>query len=204
MNVRIAALLIRGLVGGLWGLLAVIAAYMFYAWLPMFSLLFHPLIFAGAVPAAVLFSGKNVTAMRAVFIGLVSGLIYQLLSPISPLLASVLAGASLGGGLAENSDKPVAIPGLILRTLRGALILPLIILTGTIVSGPLYLITQAPLYHWLFWGTWVALGIRLISGPGNEGTKESNLTGNSTLRDFRSEAGKIVRELSELNFKLDL
>ena len=106
MKVDIFSLAARGILGGIWGLAAVISAYMFDAWLPMFSLLFYPLIFAGAVPLAVLYAGKDVPLLRAVSVGLISGLIYQLLSPVFPLFASVLAGASLGGGLSRNTEKP--------------------------------------------------------------------------------------------------
>ena len=69
MSLSITSLIIRGAAGAIWGLAAVVLAYMLGAWLPMFSLFFYPLIFAGAVPAAVLFSGRDVSAVRAVFVG---------------------------------------------------------------------------------------------------------------------------------------
>jgi len=93
MKVDIKSILARGILGGIWGLTAVISTYTFEGWLPMSSLLFYPLIFAGAVPLAVLFAGKDVPLLRAVSVGVISGLIYQLLSPVFPLFASVLAGA---------------------------------------------------------------------------------------------------------------
>ena len=204
MNLTMLSILIRGSVGGLWGLTAVVLAYVLEGWSPVLSALFYPLIFAGAVPAAVLFSGNKLPVMRVVFVGLVSGMIYGLLSPLFPLLAAILAGASLGGGLAQNSDKPGDSLALILSTLKGALVLPILILIGSIISGPLSIGAGAPPYQWLFWGFWSAVCVMLIRTKGeNEADHELVTCRRSGLDDFCSEAKEISREISELNLKLD-
>lgn len=204
MKLDIFSLLIRGAVGGVWGLAAVILAYMSSAWLPAFTFLFYPFILAGAVPAAVLFSGKKVSVSRAIFVGFITGLIYGLVSPIFPLIASILAGASLGGGLSHGTEKPGESLELILSTLKGAVVLPLIILTGSIGSALLDVLTHAPLYHWLFWGAWATLCIRFITGPGKDEPEKTCLPGKSALDDFRTEAAGLTREISELNIKIGI
>lgn len=204
MNLTMLSVLIRGSVGSLWGLAAVVLAYVVEGWLPVLSALFYPLIFAGAVPAAVLFSESSVPVLRAIFVGFVSGLIYALLSPLFPLIAAILAGASLGGGLARSSEEPGAFLALILNTLKGAVVLPVLILTGSIISGSIYILSQAPLYQWLFWGFWSSVGVMLISTRGKEATdREVARDRSSSLDEFGSEAKEITRELSELNLKLD-
>ncbi len=204
MKVHIKPLLARGVLGGVWGLAAVLAAYMFDAWLPMFSLLFYPLIFAGAVPLAILFSGKNVPVHRAVSVGLISGLIYQLLSPIFPLIASVLAGASLGGGLTCNTEKPGELLGLLWNTLKGSVILPLVIITGSFIGGSLYILTESPLVHWFFWGLWAVIGFTFIPCNGVR-DKDSfcEPLRHRGIDEFKEDARDIARELSKLNNNLN-
>ena len=93
---------------------------------------------------------------------------------------------------------------LILNTLKGAVVLPIVILAGSIISGLLSIVTGAPFYHWLFWGFWFVMGARFISGWSSGNTNhESVRPEGSAAEDFRSEAKEIVREISELNLKLD-
>jgi hypothetical protein len=200
MKVEIKSLLARGILGGIWGLTAVISAYTFEGWLPMSSLLFYPLIFAGAVPLAVLFTGKGVPLLRAVSVGVISGLIYQLLSPVFPLFASVLAGASLGGGLSHNAGKPGGLLEVILTTLKGSVMVPMIILTGSFLGESLYKLTESPMAYWYFWGFWAALGISLIPRARSKKSGPEHAPRNrSVLDDFKEDARDIKRDLSELN-----
>lgn len=204
MKLNIKSRLARGITGGVWGLAAVMSSYMFDAWLPMFSILFYPLIFAGAVPLAVLFSGYEVPILRAVFVGIISGLVYQLLSPIFPLAASVLAGASIGGSLTRSSEKPGELLGLLVNTLKGSVIVPLIILTGSLIGGPIYVLTQSPLAYWFFWGFWAVIGFTFIPGYGRrEQDKSSDLKGHRGLDEFKENAKDISRELSELSSNIN-
>lgn len=204
MKVDIKSRLASGVLGGVWGLAAVMSAYMLEGWLPMFSLLFYPLIFAGAVPLAVLFSGKDVTVFRAVSVGVISGLIYQLLSPLLPLFASILAGASLGG-LSGNAEKPGGQLGLIISTLKGSVIVPVIILTGSFIGGSIYMLTESPVALWFFWGFWAVIGISFIPNSAY-GEPERDCTGRrySPLDEFKEDARDITRDLSELNSNLNL
>lgn len=192
----------RGIAGAVWGAVAGFLAFMLAVWLPIIPLLYYPLLFAGAVPLALIYTGRRMSLLQAVFAGVVSGLIYLVLSPVFPLFASILAGASLGGGLSNNAESPGDVLNLILNTLKGAVILPIVILTGSIVSG---LINDAPLYQWLYWGFWTTVGITFIPGLCREVYKsvdENGITG--ALQGFRSEAKDISRELSELNNRIDL
>ncbi len=204
MKLNIKSRLARGILGGIWGLAAAISAYMFDAWLPMFSLLFYPLIFAGAVPLAVLFNGKDVPVLRAVLVGLISGLIYQLLSPIFPLFASVLAGASLGGGLTRNAEKPGEMLGLVLNTIKGSVIVPLVVLTGSFIGGSLYMFTESPLVYWFFWGFWAVIGVTFIlNSVFRDQHHDCEIRGHCALDDFKEDARDITRELSELNSNIN-
>lgn len=203
MRTGIKSLLLSGALGGVWGLAVVISAYMFETFLPMSSLLFFPLLFAGAAPAAVIFSGQPVPLLRAVAVGAVSGFIYQLLSPALPLLASVLAGAALGGGLSRSSGKPGDLLESVLSTLKGMVIMPALIISGSIIAGVLSGITGFPLLHWFFWGFWAVLGVSFIPrGYRNRPELQEVPVRSSTLEGFTQEVREIKRDLAELNTHL--
>lgn len=204
MKVDIFSLAARGILGGIWGLAAVMSAYMLDGWLPTFSFLFYPIIFAGAVPLAVLFAGKEVPILRAVSVGVISGLIYQLLSPVFPLFASVLAGASLGGGLSRSTETTGGLLELILNTLKGSVIVPLVVVTGSFIGGSLYLLTESPIVHWFFWGFWVTMGISfVIKTEYNLRDLEYSTGRHGALDEFKEDARDIARDLSELNSNLN-
>lgn len=200
MRLGLKSLILPGALGGVWGLSVVVFTYAFERLIPMASLLFYPLLFAGAVPAAVLFSERAVSPLRAVSVGIVSGCIYQLLSPLFPLLSSVLAGAALGGGLSQNTGKSGDILESVLSTLKGVAILPVLIISGSFIGGVLYGVTESPIVYWFFWGLWAAVGISFIprarskkSGP------EYAPSDRDVLEEFTQEAREIRRDLAELN-----
>lgn len=200
MRIDIKSLILPGALGGIWGLTVVICTYTFERHLPMASLLFFPLLFAGAVPAAVIFSGKAVSPLRAVSVGIVSGCIYQLLSPLFPLLSSVLAGAALGGGLSRDTGKLGGILESVLSTLKGVVILPVLIISGSFIAAVLYGLTESPIVHWFFWGFWAVLGISFIpQAYSNGNVARYEVRTSNVLDEFTQDAKEIGRDLAELN-----
>ena len=203
MKSHILSLAARGLLGGIWGLATVILTYMFGSWAPMSSFLYYPLVFAGAALIALSFSGKGVSAPRTLLIGAVSGLVLQLVSPVFALFGAVLAGASLGGGLSQGTGTF----RLLLNTLKGAVILPVVVFTGYVVSGVISLFfSELPLVHWFFWGFWVVVGISFIPNGGYEGVESEYSDWQcgtpSGYEEFKEDAKDITRELCELKEKL--
>ena len=203
MKGNILSLAVRGILGGIWALMSVILTYMFSAWVSVSSFLYYPLVFAGAALIAVSFSGKGVSAPRALSVGAVSGLVLQLVSPVFALFGAILAGASLGGGLSQGAG----VLRLLLNTLKGAVVLPVVVFTGYVVSGAISLFfSEMPLVHWFFWGFWVVVGISFIVKADNKDREYESqdwYCGTvSELDEFREEAKNITTEISELNSKI--
>ena len=138
--------------------------------------------------------GSYITAATA---GLVSGLIYQLVSPLLPLLAYVLAGAYLGGAL---SRKGGGFFTTALSALKGIFFFTIIVALGGIISRTAFYLTGSLSVYWLLWGALTGTGVMFLVPPEeNEEQMQRVFThSNIPYQEFRAEAGDIKRDLDEL------
>ena len=97
MKNKLRSGLITVLLGGAWGAFAYFFNSVLLARFPFATLLFFPLLLGGITVIIAVAFETRIPFQSALFTGLISGFIYSLLSPLFPLLSSVLAGASLGG-----------------------------------------------------------------------------------------------------------
>lgn len=202
MKGRLKSVVVPSLLCGAWGVIIYLLSVTVLNGVPYRDALFYPLLLAGAVLSASIFSGAYVSFSRVVFLGLVSGFIYQAVSPVFPFLASVLTGAALGGGLWSGREGVGGFLDTAVTTLRGIVIFPLLVAAGGFVSS---LFSQPDsVAGWFFWGAWLGLGICLIPARLSGGKEIPNDAGRySGLDEFKSEAGDINRELRELTRAMD-
>lgn len=165
--------------------------------LPFTGLLFYPALLAGPLFIAVTCSGRSGSYMNAAIAGLISGFIYQLVSPLFPLLASVLAGASLGGALSREGGGFFTTA---LSALKGIVIFTVLIVLGGLISRTALYLTGSLSVYWLLWGALIGTGMMFLVPPeGNEEGKERGFTHNNIpYEELKRETGDIKRELDEL------
>jgi len=185
------------LLSGLWGTAVYLLTLTQLYELPFAGLLFYPVLITGPVLITSACKRRCGSYMNAALAGLVSGLIYQLVSPFFPLLASVLAGASLGGALSREGSGFFTTA---LSALKGIVIFTVLIALGGPVSRMALYFTGRLAVYWLFWGALIGAGsLFLVPSEDNAERKECGFTdGNIAYEDLRAETRDIMRELDEL------
>jgi hypothetical protein len=171
---------------------------------PLMSLLFHPILFMGITLVIAVTLESAIPFSRALAVGFISGFIYQIISPIFPLLSSILAGASLGGGLMIDEGKLGDAFNRVLSIVKGVLILPTFIYIGSLVADFTGSIFDSGFVLWFFWGAWIGLGICLISTSiFQTGDTDQDFQTRSDVDEFKSETQQILSELSQLNSRFN-
>lgn len=189
---------------GAWGVMTYLLGYIFLSRLPMGYMFFYPIIMTGVVVAAAISGGSGVSHARAALTGFITGFIYLLVSPMFPLLASVLAGASLGGGLSEGKGSFGGLLDGAVSTLKGMIIFPLVIHSGELLGACVYIFLDSFFLGTVFWAAWLGLGVCLIRFPMS---RRRGISGDKRrvrgLGEFKDEAGEIIMDLGELGSGID-
>lgn len=186
------------LLSAAWGAVTYVLGFLLLSNVPMGYVFFYPMMMIGVAVVVSISGGNGVSRARAALTGLASGFIYLLVSPMFPLLASVLAGASLGGGLSARSGRFGGLLSGTVSTLKGIIIFPLVIYSGEILGAWVLVFLNSIFLCMVFWGAWLGLGVCLIRLPASRKSISGNTRRMQGLDEFRDEAGEIKRELEEL------
>ncbi|MEW6144064.1 MAG: hypothetical protein AB1598_03490 [Thermodesulfobacteriota bacterium] len=203
MKAEIKSFIVPVLLSGVWGVIAFLGGYAVFNMFSPGRAFFYPILLAGVVFASTFSKFENgsvVSGSRAAVTGFASGFIYLLVSPLFPLLASILAGACLGGGLSAGSRRFGGFLDGVISTLKGMIILPLVIVSGEFLSVLALIYTNSVLLCCFIWGAWLGLGVCLIRFPVfGKGGKRDELRMIPGLEEFREESREIERDLREFN-----
>ena len=200
MKNKFKSLLIPMLLGGAWGVFTYFIGSLVLSGFSLAPLLFYPILFGGVTGIIACTFGSRIPFVRAITVGLISGLIYHILSPISPFLTSVLVGAGLGGGLATDEGRLKDVLRRLISILKGVFIFPFFIYVGGLLAGLTDSIFGSNLIIWFFWGGWLSLGICIINMPlFKEADSSEDLETLSEADEFASETHEILRELRQLD-----
>ncbi len=197
MKTKTIRLLASILLSGFCGIaIHLIGAYILVRF-PITSLLFFPLLFGGVAGIISMTIKKRIPFGRALLVGFISGFVYQLLFLVFPFFASILAGASLGGGLIAGDGKLRDILDRLLSVLKGVFLFPFFIYSGGFISSFMNLSGSDFLLSF-FWGGWVGLAICLITIPiFNRENIDQDYQMLSEVDEFRSETQQILRDLAQ-------
>jgi hypothetical protein len=197
MKSILASVLVTVLLGGAWGVFTYFFNSILLDKFPFATFLFYPLLLAGIAIITPIAFESRIPFKRSLFTGLISGFIYSLLSPAFPFLSSVLAGASLGGGLVDEEKSSPNILNRLLSTLKGIVLFPVFVYAGSFIND----VFSSNFFIWLFWGGWIGLGIFFICTPlfrTGEADSKEEYPEFSEVGEFKSEAQEILRELNDL------
>jgi hypothetical protein len=199
MKNKLKTILIPLILCGFWGAFIYLFGTLMFGRSQIAFFLFYPVLFTGITAIVSVTLGLRIPFTRALLVGLLSGFIYQVLSPIFPFLSSVLVGVSLGGGLIADEGKWGDFFNRIFSAIKGAFISPFFIYTGGLVTGLVSSISDSDFLIWFFWGAWIGLGVCLITIPifSTDDTEEDFKT-LSELDEFKSEVRQILRELDQM------
>jgi len=204
MKNKLKSIFIPLILCGFWGTFIYLLGNFIFTQSRLTPFFFYPVLFTGITAIVSVTLVLRIPFRRALVVGLLSGFIYQVLSPIFPFLSSVLAGVSLGGGLITDNGRWGDLFNRIFSTIKGAFILPIFIYTGGLVTGIPNSIVDSYFFIWFFWGAWIGLGICLITIPVfNTDDTEEDFETLSELDEFKSEVRQILRELDQMESILD-
>ncbi|MGH7908578.1 MAG: hypothetical protein ACRENW_01865 [Thermodesulfobacteriota bacterium] len=200
MKNKFKSLLIPIFLGGAWGVFTYLIGSLISSGFSLASFLFYPILFGGVTVIIACTFGSKIPFVRAITVGLISGLIYHILSPISPFLTSVLVGAGLGGGLAAEEGKFKDVFNRLISVLKGIFFFPIFIYVGGLLAGLTSSIFGSNFIIWFFWGGWLSLGICIIYMPLlKEADSGEDFETLSEADEFTSETHEILRELRQLD-----
>ena len=199
MKNKLKSLLIPVLLGGILGVFTYCIGSFVLFRLPFTSFLFYPFLFGGIVVVIACTTESKIQFSKALIIGLISGFIYQILSPTLPLFSSVLVGASLGGGLAHDEGTFKDMFSRLFSILKGIVLFPIFIFVGGLLISLTSSITGSHLIFWFFWGLLLSLAISFIYSPLlSSENSDNDLQTLSDLDEFKTEAQNILTELNQL------
>lgn len=202
MKNKFKSLLIPILLGGAWGVFTYLVGSLVLSGFSLASFLFYPILFGGVAGIIACTFESRIPFARAITVGLISGLIYHILSPISPFLTSVFVGASFGGSLATDVGKLKGVFRRLISILKGVFIFPFFIYVGGLLAGLTSSIFGSNFIIWFFWGGWLSLGICIINMPLlKEGDTREGFQTLSEVDEFKSEAQQILRDLNQLELR---
>ena len=198
MTTWLKSLLPTLLLGGIWGALTYAISSVLPSEIALPSFLFFPTLFTGIVFIIAIAIGSKIRCTRTITVGLVSGLVYQILSPSVPLLSSVLVGASIGS-IAHHEGNFRDLLDRSFSMLKGIILFPIFIFVGGLLTSLNTVIAGYPLFLWFSWGALLGLAIRFINSPllCSESAENDPET-HSEFEEFKSEAQQILEELNRL------
>lgn len=200
MKNKFKSLLTPILLGGAWGVFTYLLGSFISSRLSFTSFLFYPILFGGVTGIIAFTFESRIPFARAITVGLISGLVYHILSPVSPFLTSVLVGAGLGGGLASDEGRLKDVFSRLISILKGVFIFPFFIYVGGLLAGLTSSIFGSNFIIWFFWGAWLSLGICIINMPlFKEADSSEDFQTLSEADEFISETHEILRELRQLD-----
>jgi hypothetical protein len=200
MKNKLKSMLIPLILCGFWGTFIYLFGTLIFTQSPLASFLFYPILFGGITAIITITIEPKIPFTRALIVGLISGFIYQILSPIFPFLSSILAGVSLGAGLIIDEGKLGDIFNRLFSILKGIFLFPAFIYSGGLVAGITGSIFDSDFFLWFFWGAWIGLGICLISiSIFKTSDPEQDFQTLSEVDEFKSEAQEILSELNQLD-----
>ena len=198
MGNKLKPLIVPIILSGFWGIFTYLLGAFTLSQFPLTSLLFYPILFGGITVIIAITLESEIPFLRALIVGLISGFVYQILSPIFPFVSSILAGVSLGGGLIVDEGKLGDVFNRLFSILKGIFLFPVFIYTGGLVASITSSIFDSDFFLWFFWGGWIGLGICLISIPiFKTDDSEQDFQTLSEVDEFRSEAQEIRRGLNQ-------
>ncbi len=163
------------------------------------NMMFFLLLFAGVTVIISLVSSTAVSVSRSLLVGLISGFIYELLTPGFPFIAAVLAGISLGGGLCTANQGFGAFLKKMVSVVKGLTFFPIVVLLAGFTASVIFSLSHSTILYWFTWGSWLGIGVYFISGERTTTFRnKEGITTGSSIGDFRSDARDIKRELSSL------
>ena len=200
MKNKFKSLLTPILLSGAWGVFTYLIGSHILSGFSLASFLFYPVLFGGVTGIIACTFESRIPFVRAITVGFISGLIYHILSPISPFLTSVLIGAGLGGGLATDEGRLKDVFSRLISSLKGVFIFPFFIYVGGLLEGITSSIFGSNFIIWFFWGGWLSLGICIIYMPlFKEEDSGEDFETLSEADEFTSETHEILRELRQLD-----
>jgi len=198
MKALIKSFTVPVVLSGAWGAATFVLGFLLLSNVPMGYVFFYPMMMVGVAVIVSISGGSGVSHARAALTGLATGFIYLLVSPMFPTLASVLAGASLGGGLSARSGRFGGLLSGAVSTLKGMIIFPLVIYSGEILGAWVFILLNSVFLSMMFWGAWLGLGVCMIRFPESGKRVSGNKRDTEGMDEFREEAGEIKRELQDL------
>src|SRR3989304_5860181 len=135
MKNKFKSLLTPILLGGAWGVFTYLLGSFISSRLSFTSFLFYPILFGGVAGIIACTFESRIPFARAITVGLISGFIYNILSPIFPFITSVIVGAILGGGLASDEGRLKDVFSRLIYILKGVFIFPFFIYVGGLLAG---------------------------------------------------------------------
>ncbi|MGB7291473.1 MAG: hypothetical protein WBD99_04795 [Thermodesulfobacteriota bacterium] len=199
MKNKLKSFLVPMLIGGLWGVIIYLVSSLILSDVPFASSLFFPVLFGGIAGIFSISVRTGISAERAIIVGLLAGFIYNLLSPIFPLLASILLGVCIGAGLGRDSGKSFGVLYRFVRVVKGVLLFPIFIFSGNLVSKFVFSIFNSSLIVWFIWGFLLFFAIYVTCAPfldscRSEGDRDTYIM----LDEFKRESQGILEEIRRL------
>lgn len=192
-------ILYSAILGGIAGLALFTACGLLFRSYDIAEYLFFPVLLASVAWAASVRADNRIPAPRLWAVSMVSGGIYWLLMPFLPLLSAILSGISLGGGLAGSRAGWL---GRAVSVIKGALLFPLAIIAGNVLSGAAFTLTGSLYAYWFAWGAALGTGLLTIECSFPASTERESLNSSVgydvLLEDFKRELGEINGDIRDL------
>jgi hypothetical protein len=199
MKNKLKSFLVPMIIGGLWGVVIYLVSSLIFSTFPIASSLFFPVLFGGIAGIFSICVRTGISVERAIIVGLLAGSIYNLLSPIFPLFASILVGACIGAGLGRGSGKIFKLLDTLVRAMKGVLLFPILIFFGNLVSQFGFSIFNSSTVVWFIWGFLLFFAIYVTCAPfldscRSEGDRDTYIM----LDEIKRESQGILEEMRRL------
>jgi hypothetical protein len=199
MKNKLKSFLVPMIIGGLWGVVIYLVSSLIFSTFPIASSLFFPVLFGGIAGIFSICVRTGISVERAIIVGLLAGSIYNLLSPIFPLFASILVGACIGAGLGRGSGKIFKLLDTLVRAMKGVLLFPILIFFGNLVSPFGFSIFNSSTVVWFIWGFLLFFAIYVTCAPfldscRSEGDRNTYIM----LDEIKRESQGILEEMRRL------
>ena len=199
MKNRQRAFLFPMMIGGLWSIIIYLVSALILSDVSFASSIFFPVLFGGIAGIFSIGVRTGMSLERVIIVGLLAGFIYYLLSPIFPLLASILVGAWMGAGIGRNSAKIFTLPDTLVRLMKGILLFPILIFFGDLVSRFVFSIINSSAIVWFIWGFLLFIAIYLTCAPFSDRFRsEEDRDIYLMLDEFKRESRGILKEMRQL------
>lgn len=199
MKNKLKSFLVPMIIGGLWGVIIYLVSSLILSTFPIAASLFFPVLFGGIAGIFSICVRTGISVKRAIIVGLLAGSIYNLVSPIFPLFASILVGACIGAGLGRGSRKLFKLLDTLVRVMKGVLLFPILIFFGDLVSQFGFSIFNSSTVVWFIWGFLLFFAIYVTCAPfldscRSEGDRDTYIM----LDEIKRESQGILEEMRRL------